>query len=256
MARHAKGLGYDAVALFLDELVLWLAFSVQDREFFRRESQKLTKLVETGTGSRVDPACFVRGPADGPAPVVRRRRVPAGRSRRRWTGRSGTRRAGSRRSPWATTTCRTSRASGCCGLALIIRKLTRLLADAFARLDRRPEIWDVLLDGINTDERHRGADEAAFRLTYPFSPALMSTLRTLASAMQRERTALKVMQQMLVARRDRATVDEVIPVGDAFDYIVTGQDALDSQAAALFRSATTLYRDKLRPHLARSSWPH
>ena len=39
MAAHAKSLGYDAVVLFLDELVLWLAFSVQDREFFRRESQ-------------------------------------------------------------------------------------------------------------------------------------------------------------------------------------------------------------------------
>jgi len=35
MAAHAKSLGYDAVVLFLDELVLWLAFSVQDREFFR-----------------------------------------------------------------------------------------------------------------------------------------------------------------------------------------------------------------------------
>ena len=35
IAAHAKGLGYDAVVLFLDELVLWLAFSVQDREFFR-----------------------------------------------------------------------------------------------------------------------------------------------------------------------------------------------------------------------------
>ena len=40
-----------------------------------------------------------------------------------------------------------------------------------------PAIWDVLLDGINTDDQHRGADEEAFRLTYPFSPALVSTLR-------------------------------------------------------------------------------
>ena len=78
MAAHAKGLGYDAVVLFLDELVLWLAFSVQDREFFRRESQKLTKLVETGRGGARDPAGLVRGPADGPAPLVRRR----GRERR------------------------------------------------------------------------------------------------------------------------------------------------------------------------------
>ena len=55
IASHAKSLGYDAVVLFLDELVLWLAFSVQDREFFRRESQKLTKLVETGAGARAIP---------------------------------------------------------------------------------------------------------------------------------------------------------------------------------------------------------
>src|SRR6185312_10918184 len=55
MAAHAKSLGYDAVVLFLDELVLWLAFSVQDREFFRRESQKLTKLVESSIGGREIP---------------------------------------------------------------------------------------------------------------------------------------------------------------------------------------------------------
>jgi hypothetical protein len=77
----------------------------------------------------------------------------------------------------------------------------------------------------------------------------VSTLRSLAGAMQRERTALKVMQQMLVARRNTATVEDVIPVGDSFDYIVTGRDALDSQAAALFRSADTLYKEKLRPLL-------
>src|SRR5262249_3910468 len=125
----------------------------------------------------------------------------------------------------------------------------QILAGAFSRLDRRSDIWDVLLDGVNTDERHRGADEAAFRLTYPFSPALVSTLRSLASVMQRERTALKVMQQMLVDRRDRLTVDDIVPVGDSFDYIVHGREALDPEAAALFRSATALYRDKLRPIL-------
>ena len=129
----------------------------------------------------------------------------------------------------------------------------QVISDAFARLDRRSDIWDVLLDGINTDDRHRGADEAAFRLTYPFSPALVSTLRTLASAMQRERTALKVMQQMLVDRRATLTVDDVVPVGDSFDYIVQGNQALDPQAAALFRSALALYREKLRPILLQAN---
>ena len=118
-------------------------------------------------------------------------------------------------------------------------------------IDRRPAVWDVLLDGVNTDERHRGSDEQAFRLTYPFSPALVSTLRSLASVMQRERTALKVMQQMLVDRRDTLTIDEIIPVGDSFDLVVQGQtgQALDAEAAALFRSANKLYTEKLRPLL-------
>ena len=86
IAEHAKCLGYDAVVLFLDELVLWLAFSVQDAEFFRRESQKITKLVESGTGPARDPADLVRRTADGPAPLVRRRRGD-----RRGAGRPGPR---------------------------------------------------------------------------------------------------------------------------------------------------------------------
>src|SRR5699024_3552494 len=91
----------------------------------------------------------------------------------------------------------------------------RAIRDAFAGIDRAEGVWDVLLDGINTDETHRGADEQQFRLTYPFSPALVSTLRNLSGVMQRDRTALKVMQQMLVERRDTMRIDEVIPVGDA-----------------------------------------
>jgi hypothetical protein len=248
IATHAKSLGYDAVVLFLDELVLWLAFSVQDREFFRRESQKLTKLVETGSGARAIPLIsFVARQMD-----LRRWFADAGasgaeqealdRAFRHQEGRFGTLVLGDDNLPYVA------------NRRLLRRRADnpqadQILVDAFSRLDRRPDIWDVLLDGINTDDRHRGADEKAFRLTYPFSPALVSALRELASAMQRERTALKVMQQMLVDRRDTLTVDDVVPVGDSFDYIVQGRDALDPQIAALFRSATALYRDKLRPIL-------
>jgi hypothetical protein len=252
MATHAKSLGYDAVVLFLDELVLWLAFSVQDREFFRRESQKLTKLVETGAGARAIPLIsFVARQMD-----LRRWFADAGangaeqealdRAFRHQEGRFGTLVLGDDNLPFVA------------NRRLLRRRpdnpqAERVIADAFSRLDRRSDIWDVLLDGVNTDDRHRGADEAAFRLTYPFSPALVSTLRTLAGAMQRERTALKVMQQMLVSRRDTLTVDDVVPVGDSYDYIVHGRDALDPQTAALFRSATALYRDKLRPLLLKAS---
>lgn len=246
IAQHAKGLGYDAVVLFLDELVLWLAFSVQDRQFFRRESQKLSKLVESATGTRAIPVVSVvarqmdlrRWFADAGASGAEQEALD--RAFRHQEGRFGTLVLGDENLPFVANK-RLLRPQN--------KQAEQALSDAFSRLDRRSDVWDVLLDGVNADERHRGADEASFRLTYPFSPALVSTLRSLASVMQRERTALKVMQQMLVDRRDTLTVHDVIPVGDAFDYIVDGREALDAQAAALFRSATSLYREKLRPIL-------
>lgn len=248
IATHAKSLGYDAVVLFLDELVLWLAFSVQDREFFRRESQKLTKLVESSVGMRAIPLIsFVARQMD----------------LRRWfadSGASGAEQEALDRAfkhqegRFATVVLGDDNLPFVANRRLLRPKDTqaeRVLEDAFGAIDRRQNVWDVLLDGVNTDERHRGADEKAFRLTYPFSPALVSTLRSLASVMQRERTALKVMQQMLVDRREALTVDEILPVGDSFDYIVQGTSgqALDPQSAALFRSANKLYAEKLRPIL-------
>ncbi|KRE61577.1 hypothetical protein [Nostocoides sp. Soil756] len=248
ISTHAKGLGYDAVVLFLDELVLWLAFAVQDREFFRRESQKLTKLVESAVGGRAIPlVSFVarqmdlrRWFADSGASGAEQEALD--RAFRHQEGRFGTIVLGDDNLPFVAN-----------------RRLLRpkdaearqQLETAFRGIDRREAVWDVLLDGVNTDESHRGADEEAFRLTYPFSPALVSTLRSLASVMQRERTALKVMQQMLVDRRNTLTIDEVLPVGDSFDLVVQGQtgQALDAQAAALFRSANKLYTEKLRPLL-------
>ena len=248
ISEHAKGLGYDAVVLFLDELVLWLAFSVQDREFFRRESQKLTKLVESATGVRAIPMISIvarqmdlrRWFADAGASGAEQEALD--RAFRHQEGRFGKLVLGDDNLPYVA------------NRRLLRRRADnpqaeQVISDAFSRLDRRSDIWDVLLDGINTDDAYRGADEAAFRLTYPFSPALVSTLRSLASVMQRERTALKVMQQMLVDRRSVLTVDDIVPVGDSFDYVVQGTQALDPQAAALFRSAAALYREKLRPIL-------
>ena len=46
MSRHAQALGYDALILFLVELVLWLASHAADSVFVSREGQKVVKLVE------------------------------------------------------------------------------------------------------------------------------------------------------------------------------------------------------------------
>ena len=55
ISRHAKELGYDALILFLDELILWLASHAADPGFVHREGQKLAKLVESQTPDRPVP---------------------------------------------------------------------------------------------------------------------------------------------------------------------------------------------------------
>lgn len=55
MSAHAKALGYHAVILFLDELILWLASHMADQPFVAREVQKVVKLVEAGNAKRPVP---------------------------------------------------------------------------------------------------------------------------------------------------------------------------------------------------------
>jgi hypothetical protein len=45
-----------------------------------------------------------------------------------------------------------------------------VLCDAFDRLDRRRDVWDVLLDGITIDERHPGGRRAGVRADLICSP--------------------------------------------------------------------------------------
>jgi hypothetical protein len=55
MSQHARGLGYDGVILFLDELILLLATRAADVNFVSAEGAKLSKLVEAQRADRPIP---------------------------------------------------------------------------------------------------------------------------------------------------------------------------------------------------------
>jgi hypothetical protein len=55
LSRHARDLGYDALILFLDEMILWLASHAARPDFVHQEGQKLAKLVESQTPDRPVP---------------------------------------------------------------------------------------------------------------------------------------------------------------------------------------------------------
>ncbi len=247
LADHAATLGYSAVVLFLDELVLWLATHIADPKWIATEGAKVAKLVESADSRRSIPlVSFIARQRDlrdflGDAASGAEYAAIAD-TFRWWEDRFDRITLGDDNLPYV-------------AAKRLLRPKSddgkRMLDEAFARLDRRPDIWTTLLDGLNVDAQHRGASEKEFRLTYPFSPALVSVLRALSSLMQRERTALKVMQQILVDQRDELQVDDLVPAGDTFDYVVTGSQALDAAMERHFAAARRLHQERFRPMLQR-----
>ena len=78
----------------------------------------------------------------------------------------------------------------------------------------------------------------------------MQTLVHVSSALQRERTALKLMQQILVDRRDDLRLGQLVPLGDLFDAIADGNDQPFTEKLKFeFEQARTLYQRTLRPLL-------
>lgn len=88
-----------------------------------------------------------------------------------------------------------------------------------------------------------------FRHVYPFSPALVQTLVAVSSMLQRERTALKVMKQLLVDQRETLKLGDVVPVGDLFDVVAHGDEAFSKDMAGHFDNAKRLYHQRLLPLL-------
>jgi hypothetical protein len=246
IARHAQSLGYDALVLFLDELILWLANSIGDQRFVAREVQKITNFVEGSDARRPIPVItFIARQRD------LRELVGEGVTGASELGFQDTLDLAKGRFDVITLEDR--------NLPEITRKrlLKRVggdgspadmaITEAFERAQRvRADVWDTLL-GVDTGS---GADLESFRQSYPFSPAFLSTLVHVSSALQRSRTALKLMRQLLVDRRDELRLGQLIPLGDLYDVISRGGDQpFTEKLKAEFETAQKLYEGKLRPYL-------
>lgn len=245
ITRHARSLGYDALVLFLDELILWLSTKISDHTFVNTEGAKLNKLVESADATRPLPLIsFVarqRNLEDFLGPQVGgTEREALAHVMRSVQGRFGEIALADTNLPEITEKrlLKTNDA----GRATI--------DNAFAAVRGNREVWDALLLGAQYGDAGIGSDAAAFRKLYPFSPALVATLVALSQALQRERTALKVMTELLVDRRDTLRVNDLIGVATLFDPLVLHGELPDRpKLKQLFQSARALYTQKLRPIL-------
>jgi hypothetical protein len=107
------------------------------------------------------------------------------------------------------------------------------------------QVWETLLD-VHGD----AADRAAFRLTYPFSPAFLHAMVDISGALQRQRTALRLMQQLLVDYRDTLQVGQLMPLGAIFDVLAAGADRpFTDKLRDEFEQAKRFYTNRVRPYL-------
>ncbi|MEV4372945.1 phage resistance protein [Nonomuraea sp. NPDC049637] len=243
ISTHAKEvLGYDAVVLLLDELVLWLAGRLGDDAFVRKEAQNVSKLVESAENDR-------------PAPIVSF--VPRQRDLRELVGRDV---AGAQTASLFDTLKYWDGRFDHLKLAdrnlreIIRRRLlkarspeaTAELDAAFERTTRtNAQVWDVLLDA-----QGGGATREDFRVTYPFSPAFLAAMIDISGALQRERSALKLTQQLLVDHRDSLPVGQLMPLGAIYDVLASGGDKpFSDKLREEFDQAKRFYTERLRPHL-------
>jgi hypothetical protein len=234
---HAKGLGYEGVILFLDELILWFLSRLGDMAWVSEEASKLSELVEAASATR-------------PVPIVSI--IARQRDLRELVGEDI---PGAEKLSFAdqldyqagrfdTITLDDS------NLPLVAnRRLLTPVNDAakgeldvaFNSLSLSPRVHEVLL-------AEKGNDDA-FRLTYPFSPAFMAVLVDVAGALQRTRTGLRVLLELLVDRRDILEVGQLVPVGDLYDVIDISDDPFSDAMRASFDRARKLYKERLRPTL-------
>jgi hypothetical protein len=236
MTEHAKALGYDSIILFLDELILWLASHMSDQKFIANNIQKVVKLVEASEQRALPIASFIARQRDlrefvGDQYTGSEQEVLSD-SLKYWDGRFHTITLEDRNLP-----------------VIAERRLLKpkndaakhQIDEAFFSMDAklREEVQDILLT--------KQGDRESFRSLYPFSPALIQALVALSSALQRERTALKVMLMLLVEQRETLELGSCIPVGDLYDVIGSEAEPFSESMRMQFDNAKTLYERKLVP---------
>ncbi len=241
IARHAAKLGYHAIVLFLDELILWLSGRGSDPAWLHREVEKMIKLVEAANMHRDVPLVSFIARQRNLAEMVGEDYAGVDNLRlydslKHWEGRYDTVRLEDNNLP-----------------AIIEKRILKpkndaaraALKSAFELMKKSAgSAWNTLL-------AHE--DQAAFEKLYPFSPALVDCLVALSNSLQRQRTAIKLLMEILVEHTTDLQVGEVVRVGDLFDVLASGQDSADGIMRSRFEAAKQIYKYQFLPLLQRSN---
>ncbi|MFP5380134.1 MAG: DUF6079 family protein, partial [Vicinamibacteria bacterium] len=239
MSQHAQELGYDGVLLLLDEVILWLATLKADETRLSAEVQKISTLVETARYPRAIPIVSLLARQRGLRELLGESALGA-----TWAA------IDEQLSYWKERFEVVELPDSEFPRILQERVLEpkdddakKAIDAAFATKRRALSLqeWDLLRGDYNEED---------FRRVYPFSPALVDVLVRLSGALQRERTAMRIVTDLLVSHVGDLPVGSIVPLGDLYDVLAL-EETRDPVLNHRFHSARAAYRGRLLPAIHR-----
>jgi len=227
MAEHAKAQGFGGIVLMIDEFLLWLA--EKSGQEFVQEINNLTLIVDHNTGQRPAPI-FVF--------VARQRNLQE----------------------FFPDLVDESKIHEHIDHHAKRFEVTKLQDVELRHIVRgrvlRPKNASVVQAVVSSlAERHQkvlpallaGADIDYLRDVYPFHPALIEMLVDVTSLMQRERSALRLLYELLVIHYPKLPLGEFLPVGSAFAAIFPESGVEASKKVDLMQDIHHQYYSRLAP---------
>jgi hypothetical protein len=232
MAEHAKSQGFGGIVLMVDEFLLWLG--EKSAQEFAQEVNNLNVVVDHNTGQRPAPIfAFVAVQRDIKEffPDL----VDESKIHEQLDHHS------ERFKPF---------------VKLQDVELRHIVRGRVLR----PRDADAVRAAVNSlAERHQkvlpallaGGDIDYLRDVYPFHPALIEMLVDVTSLMQRERSALRLLYELLVVHYPGLPLGEFLPVGSAFSAIFPEAGVEASKKVELMQDIHHQYYSRLAPGMAR-----
>ena len=227
MGEHAKGQGFGGIVLMIDEFLLWLA--EKSGQEFVREINNLTIIVDHNTGQR-------------PAPIfvfVARQRnlqeffpdlVDESKIHEHLDHHA---------KRFEETKLQDVELRHIVRGRVLRPKNSEAVKKAVAGLsDTHQKLLPALLAGADIDY---------LRDVYPFHPALIEMLVDVTSLMQRERSALRLLYELLVLHYPNLPLGEFLPVGSAFAAIFPEPGVEASKKVELMQDIHHQYYARLAP---------
>lgn len=231
MAEHAKAQGFGGIVLMIDEFLLWLA--EKSGQEFVAEINNLNVIVDHNTGQR-------------PAPIfvfVARQRnlqeffpdlVDESKIHEHLDHHA---------KRFEITKLQDVELRHIVRGRVLRPKDAKAVQSAVAALaDRHQKVLPALLAGGDIDY---------LRDVYPFHPALIEMLVDVTSLMQRERSALRLLYELLVVHYPQLPLGEFLPVGSAFSAIFPESGVEASKKVELMQDIHHQYYSRLAPAMAR-----